>query len=240
MKESLQFLYNDAHLFAVYKPAGIHSVRLPSGGGESIADALAALYPHLESVSRSPLDAGLVQRLDHETSGVLLGAKTPEAWQKLFAALTAGEITKSYVALVEGHFSSPVSFESYIGSPNRGAAKSKIYEREPLAKARALWGSTTFAPMDYKATHDASLVQASASSARRHQIRAHAAHVGYPLIGDKLYGSTRSLGSMCVSPREFFLHAWKVSFIHPFTHEPLKIESDYEQELTIALHKSDV
>ncbi len=98
----LEFLYNDDSLFAVYKPAGIHSVRLPSGGGRSLADLLCERYPELEHAAPSSLDGGLVQRLDLETSGVLLSAKTPEVWQALYDALLARRIMKSYVALVAG------------------------------------------------------------------------------------------------------------------------------------------
>ncbi len=229
----LDFLFNDESIFAVYKPAGIHSVRIPSGGGQSIADLLCHHNPELEHAAPSPLDAGLVQRLDLETSGILLGAKTRELWQALHDSLLAGAITKSYVAVVSGHVASKVSVTSYIGSPHRGAQKVKIYEKEPAKKARALKGTTLFSPLVYISDREATLVEAVASPARRHQIRAHAAHLGHPLVGDSLYGSTKQLAELSAQPRAFFLHAWKLSFQHPLSTKTICLEADYTRELSL-------
>jgi 23S rRNA pseudouridine1911/1915/1917 synthase len=229
----LEFLYNDDSIFAVYKPAGIHSVRLPSGGGRSLADILCEQHPELEHAAPSPLDGGLVQRLDLETSGLLLGAKTPEVWQALYDALLAGKIEKSYVALVAGRVSDDISITSFLGSPHRGAQKVKIYEKEPAKKARALEGTTTFSPLQFIAEKNISVVKAVASPARRHQIRAHAAHLGHPLVGDALYGSTETLGPLSSSPRAFFLHAWELSFVHPISGRLMQIEADYTGKIVL-------
>lgn len=206
-------------------------MRLPSGGGASVADLLLADSPDLAHVARSPLDAGLIQRLDYETSGVLLGAKTRPVWEALFSALIEGAIKKTYVALVEGRCEHAASLGSYIGSPHRGAQKMKVYEKEPARSARALWGETTFMPLSYDSATDTSLVLASASPARRHQIRAHAAHLGHPLVGDTLYGSRHKLESFGVHHRAFFLHAWRVSFTHPVSKHTIEIERPYEDQV---------
>lgn len=229
----LTFLYEDSDIFAVYKPPGVHSVRLPKDGGVSVADALARHDPTLMDASPHPGDCGLIQRLDLETSGVLLGAKNRAAWEMLFKALLQGDIKKTYVALVEGELRERITFSSYIGTPHRGARKVKVYEKEPAKSARALLGTTTFTPIGRACPPETTFVTAHASPARRHQVRAHAAYLKHPLVGDSLYGATTVLDGFTTKPRQFFLHAWQVEFIHPTTGIEVVVQSDYECELSI-------
>jgi 23S rRNA pseudouridine1911/1915/1917 synthase len=228
---SLTYLYNDGDIFAVYKPAGMHSVQLPKGGGASIADALLQANPSLSKASKQPGDAGLIHRLDESTSGVLVGASTRSVWDRLFEELLAGRIHKTYALIVEGEFAGTRTITSWLGSPHRGAKKVKVYETKPPEWSRALEGTTTYSAQRFISGQNATLALAVASPARRHQVRAHAAHLGFPLIGDTLYGSTRSMNDMTLGPREFFLHALKVSFRHPITHEEVEIVSNLEGEL---------
>ena len=229
----LTFLYDDSDTFAVYKPAGVHSVRLPEGGGVSVADALAKHDATLIHAAPRPGDCGLIQRLDLETSGVLLGAKNRAMWELLFKALLQGDIKKTYVAFVEGALRERTTFSSYIGTPHRGARKVKVYEKEPAKSARALLGTTVFSPLEKPCPNGMSLVVAEASPARRHQVRAHAAYLNHPLVGDALYGATTSLAGMTRQTREFFLHAWEVRFVHPRTGAEVVVVSDYEAELSL-------
>ena len=228
----LIFLYNDDDIFAVYKPAGMHSVKIPEEGGHSLADDLLEHDSQLAHASRSELDGGLVQRLDFGTSGVLLGAKTRPMWDALYGALSAGKVEKSYVALIEGQLTETTEVSTFIGSPHRGAKKMKIYSRPPSPPVRALPGTTVFRPLHYLVPFDITVAQAEASPARRHQVRAHASHIGHPLVGDLLYSSRRSVGALCATPREFFLHAWRLAFPHPRTGERIEVESDFRGELS--------
>lgn len=236
----LTFFYSDDDIFAVYKPAGMHSVGIPSEGGHSLADDLLEYDQKLQHASRSALDGGLVQRLDFGTSGVLLGAKNRAMWEALYGALSEGKVEKSYVALIEGQLAEPTTVSTFIGSPHRGAKKMKIYSRPPSPPVRALPGTTAFQPLHYLEGFDITVAQAEASPARRHQVRAHAAHIDHPLVGDLLYGSRRSVGALCAVPREFFLHAWRLSFLHPRTGERIEVESDFRSELSSrsGLHKT--
>lgn len=229
----LTFLYEDSDLFAVYKPAGVHSVRLPEGGGASVADALERHDESLTLAAPRAGDCGLIQRLDLETSGVLLGAKNRAMWELLFKALLQGDIKKTYVALVEGELRERTTLSSYIGTPHRGARKVKVYEKEPAKSARALPGTTVFTPIGRACPKGTTLVTAQASPARRHQVRAHAAHLKLPLVGDSLYGATTALGDFATKPRQFFLHAWQVEFAHPTTGIDVVVRSDYECELMV-------
>ncbi len=231
--EALTYLYSSGAVFAVYKPAGIHSVQLPGGqGGDSVASMLLESRPALAAAGKSPEDGGLIHRLDFSTSGVLLGASTREAWDSLFAQLAKGEVLKEYAAVVEGHVSQEQRVSSFIGSPNRGAKKMRSYDKDPGAKARALLGSTLFKPLSYDSERGVSLVAAVAAPARRHQIRVHASSIGHPLVGDSLYGSSATLGDLASSPRDFFLHSWLVEFTHPETGARVAVKSPLADELS--------
>jgi 23S rRNA pseudouridine1911/1915/1917 synthase len=231
--EGIKYLYNSGAVFAVYKPAGVHSVQLPDGrGGDSVAALLVENRPQLASAGKSPEDAGLVHRLDFSTSGVLLGASTREAWQALFDQVSQGGVLKEYLACVEGRLESEQEISSFIGSPNRGAKKMRSYPKDPGLKARALFGTTLFKPISYDSARNISLVAAVASPARRHQIRLHASTLGHPLVGDSLYGSTTSLGGLAPTPRDFFLHSWLVEFAHPETGVAVTVKSPFAGELS--------
>jgi 23S rRNA-/tRNA-specific pseudouridylate synthase len=225
----ISYLYKNTEIFAVDKPAGIHSVRAGESGGSSIADLLLAEDSSLAHVGTPGTDAGLVTRLDYSTSGILLGAYSSSMWDTLHDMITRGEIEKRYVACVEGHFPEHQSVTTYIGTPHRGARKMKIYEKKPSKAARALEGTSDFKLISYDQAADCSLVEIAASPARRHQIRIHTAYLGHPLVGDSLYGSTRSLPAHYGAGREFFLHAHRVSFGHPSSGRSLVIESPYGQ-----------
>lgn len=220
----LSYLYRDTEIFAINKPAGIHSVRAGSSGGSSIADLLLAESPSLATVGTPGTDAGLVTRLDYSTSGILLGAYSSSMWNTLHEMIARGEIEKRYTACVEGHFPEHHSVTTYIGSPHRGARKMKIYEKKPSKAARALEGTSHFKLIAYDQTADSSRVEIAASPARRHQIRVHAAYLGHPLVGDSLYGSSRALSADYGAARDFFLHAHRVNFHHPSSGESLVIE----------------
>jgi 23S rRNA-/tRNA-specific pseudouridylate synthase len=234
MTTSLTFLYTDPEIFAVYKPAALHSVRAGDSGGASVADQLLAWREDLSESSLNPGDAGLVHRLDFSTSGILLGAFSREMWEILRDLLQQGRITKEYIALVEGEFKGPREVTTFIGSPYRGGKKVRVYEQDPGSKARALEGTTIFTPISYLHQRDMSLVQVSASPARRHQVRVHAAYCGHPLVGDTLYGASTTLDGLTKTPRDFLLHASHIAFTHPRSGERIEICAAIEEEMAVA------
>jgi len=224
--EKLRYLYQDQEIFAVEKPPGTHSVRLATGGGRSIADLLLEERPELSQVGAPKIDAGLVMRLDLHTSGILLGAKTASMWSILRDMIARGALDKRYTAYLEGHITTTTTVTTFIGSPHRGAKKMKVYQSEPPKSARALQGTTTFVPLAYDEDRDLTTVEAHASPARRHQIRIHARHIGHPLVGDSLYGSTRTLSQELAQHRDFMLHASYLAFDHPISGERVAVASD--------------
>jgi 23S rRNA pseudouridine1911/1915/1917 synthase len=223
--DELTFLYDDDDIFVVQKPARIHSVRITKGGA-SLAELLLSHNPALSSASPNSGDAGLVQRLDFETSGLLLGAKNRTSWNVLYGALQAGQVQKTYIALVEGAIEKECAVSSFIGSPYRRPKKMRVYTTAPRSPVRALWGSTLLSPLHpFKTVGQ--IVLATASPARRHQIRLHCASIGHPLVGDSLYGAKSALPNDLQKQRAFFLHAESVSFIRP-NGEAVTVHSPYQ------------
>lgn len=220
------FIYQDDHIFAVNKPAGMHSVGLPKDPSNSVANWLTSQDPRLSNVGKKAEDGGLINRLDHDTSGILLGAKSREVYDKFQAMLMLGEIDKQYLILVEGKLVGTHAIKSWLGSPNRRAKKVRSYKSKPSKPVRALAAETTMIGREYLAKERASLVSVSCATARRHQIRAHAASLGHPLVGDTLYGSARQLAEIGLNSkdREFLLHAESTTFRHPVTGENISLQ----------------
>ncbi len=233
-------IWEDASYFAVSKPARIHSVARPDSAAEdqkpeeSIAGALAIIFPNLRDVGLKPEDSGLVQRLDFETSGVLLGAKTREAWNQLRAALAGSQVVKRYRVLLEGVLSEPQEIDAPIGSPYRRGTKVRVYleNRSQRGVKRSQPAKSTFSPIKAFPPKGCSLAMATTSNGRRHQVRAHAAALGFPLCGDALYGSKHLLSDFLgrsvedPSMPQFLLHAEEVNFIHPLKDKEMAVSAE--------------
>lgn len=230
----LEILYEDSSLLALNKPPCCHSAALPAGkGGESIASVLLAAWPSLAAASEKPEDCGLIHRLDFETSGVLLAARTREAWKALRASSKAGRIAKRYTFLAEGLWKQEGKVEAFISSRYARSKKVQVSSSQPRSSARALPARTNF-----KATHqwpllNISLVEAGLFEGRRHQVRALAAFLGSPLVGDALYGASTSLRPLMIPLKDgdnylvpdFLLHAQGIDFPHPLSGRSLRISA---------------
>ena len=222
-----EFLLNDAELFAVAKPASLHSVMQPRSDNLSVAELLLESYPALKTAAPKGEDAGLVNRLDYDTSGILLGAWSRGAWERLSTLLKSGEITKSYHVILEGNLASPRRISGWIGSPYRRGSKVRVYSSAPPKSVRALPATSEVHPVCYDKEADCTLALVDCAVARRHQVRAHCAALGHPLLGDLLYGSARRLIELAHADesRGFFLHAGRASFYHPMTQERVTLEA---------------
>lgn len=215
---ALTILFQNDDLFVVLKPAGIHSVSHPDETKITLARQLIEAAPALASVALKQTDAGLVQRLDFETSGALLGAKRRAAWEALRALLQEGAIHKSYLIVTEGEFPAQREIDSYLGNPNRRGSTTRVYTSDPGKRARALPAHSSFRRISYLPELDVSLVRVTAPTARRHQVRAHSAHCGHPLVGDARYGARRSvneIGPGFEHAPSFLLHAEMLEFVPP-------------------------
>ncbi|MCU0700015.1 MAG: RluA family pseudouridine synthase [Myxococcaceae bacterium] len=209
---TLTVLYEDDALVAVDKPAGVPSQPIDPGETGTVANALVARFPALGAVGADPREAGLCHRLDVETSGVLLAAKTKEAWQTMRAAFSEpGGVDKRYLALVRG----PLADEGEIDLPLVHAGD---HVRPALSGEDARPARSSFVVLRRAAA--TSLVEVRLFTGVLHQVRAHLAAVGAPIVGDERYGGRPH-------PRlgRFFLHAASLSFSHPVSQRVVRIES---------------
>jgi len=166
---------------ALAKPAGLHSVA--GASVRSVADWLVSEYPGAAAVATAPRDAGLVHRLDRDTSGVLIAATDRSTWLRLRLAFTEHRVVKQYLAIVAGRVDA-------VTTVDRSLARRRSRVRPPRRGEKAYRAETTFHPLDSNKSW--SLVLATMRTGVTHQIRAHAALAGFPIIGDMKYGNTPS------------------------------------------------
>jgi 23S rRNA pseudouridine1911/1915/1917 synthase len=175
-----------ADLLVVEKPAGVPTAPLRPGEHGTLASALLGRYPELSSVGHRPREPGLLHRLDTQTSGLVVVARSRAVFEHLFRALSEGRLEKRYLAVVAGTDMPEsavvdVPLETDPGDPRRVRAAREPPKRSMVTTVRLV-----------RAGRAASLVEASAPHAYRHQVRAHLASLGYPILGDALYGGPRA------------------------------------------------
>lgn len=223
---ALEVLHEDAQLLFVNKPAHRPSHPLKPGETGTVANALVARYPECAQASEDPREGGLCHRLDVETSGVLLAARDRESWKKMREAFSArDQVDKRYWALVTG----PLADEGEIDLPLRHHPR-HADRVEPAADegpdAREAYSE--FKVLGRAGEH--SLVEVRIKTGVLHQVRAHLAAIGAPLVGDELYG-----GKPWPGLTRFFLHARALGVRHPVTGEALNVTAPLPEELRSVL-----
>lgn len=196
------------------KPAGIPTHPLRAGELGTLANRLVARYPECQRIGDDPREAGFAHRLDIHTSGLILAARTQEAWLVLRQAFGGGKVTKNYLALVHGR---PIGVECEGPLLQQGKRVQIDYA--------GLDAHTTWSELDRN--DDFSLLRCHAHSGRMHQVRAHLAHCGSPIVGDTLYGGTEQEGYP-----GHFLHASQISFPHPSNGSQLNFEAALPEDRT--------
>jgi 23S rRNA pseudouridine1911/1915/1917 synthase len=219
---SYEVVYEDADLMVVDKPAGLVVHPAPGHSGTTLAEALrgrAAGGP-------DPERAGIVHRLDRDTSGLLVVAKTEAAHAELVAMLARREIHREYLALVTGH---PDAASGTID-----AALGRDRGRRDVVSTRTDRGRAAVTHFTVRETLPrTALLDVRLETGRTHQIRAHLAAIGHPVCGDPRYGG-RSCGRRLGLERQF-LHARKLMFRHPTAGEILVCESKPPADLQRSL-----
>ncbi|MBV8206334.1 MAG: RluA family pseudouridine synthase, partial [Acidobacteria bacterium] len=215
-------------LVAIDKPAGMV---VHAGAGIHAGTLVNALLHRFGTLSESngSLRPGIVHRLDRQTSGLLVVAKTDVAHRRLARQFAGREVHKTYIALVHGW---PSSECGTIGSPIGRDLK----HRSRMAAGRGRDAVTHYNVV--RRIHGTlgkfALLNVRIETGRTHQIRVHMASLGHPVVGDYLYGAPRQLrGAHRSSPTlgRNFLHAAAIEFIHPETHETIHLEAPLPPEL---------
>jgi 23S rRNA pseudouridine1911/1915/1917 synthase len=197
----LEVLLETDDFVVVDKPAGVPSHPLRQGERGTVAGALVARYPEMREVGYRRREPGIVHRLDTHTSGVMLAARSADAFVRLQEQLRAGRIEKRYLARCVGVVSAPIVIDTPIANDPRDRRKVRACADRREAKRLRAQAAQTEVLSSQPAAHG-SLVEVQANRARRHQVRVHLASIGHPLLGDTLYGGPR-----LQSPDHHLLHA---------------------------------
>jgi 23S rRNA pseudouridine1911/1915/1917 synthase len=222
----LAVVFQDRSLLVIDKPAGL--VVHPGAGNarHTLQNALLALDPKLALVPR----AGLVHRLDKDTSGLLMVARTPEAHTKLVAAMAAREITREYLALCTGVMTAGGTVDEPIG-------RHRTQRTRMAVRADGRSAVTHYRIVRRFRAH--TLLRVTLETGRTHQIRVHLAHIGFPVVGDPVYAGRRRIPAgltpalateLNVFPRQA-LHAARLKLVHPQTERELTWEAPLPQDM---------
>jgi 23S rRNA pseudouridine1911/1915/1917 synthase len=237
----LSILYEDAAVIVVDKPAGTPTHPLQPAETGTVANAIAARFPETAGVGFARREPGLLHRLDTDTSGVLVVARTQAAFDALRTASRDGQLHKRYVALVEGAVPAAGRVDFPL-VPHRKDPR-RVEAVTPHVRLRA--GTRTFeAHTRYQPTRAVrardgvyTLVEIEVETAFRHQVRVHLASVGHPLFADTLYKGPPPPAN--VRLERHFLHASEVSFPHPVDGRAMRVNSPLPNDLAAALAALD-
>jgi 23S rRNA pseudouridine1911/1915/1917 synthase len=215
----LSILYEDVDLLVIDKPAGMTVHPAPGHYSSTLVNAILAHIPNPDAAEG--VRPGIVHRLDKDTSGIILVAKNPVAHVKLATQFKNRTITKLYQTLVRGHVKT-----------EKGIVEAEI-GRDPKVRQRmAVVAEGRPARTEYRVLRhlgDYTLLEIKPLTGRTHQIRVHLAAIGFPVVGDAVYGSNSDF------VKRQFLHAFKLGFRMPSSGEYREFISELPSDLTKAL-----
>jgi 23S rRNA pseudouridine1911/1915/1917 synthase len=185
---ALDVLFESKNFVIVNKPAGLPTAPLVRTETRSLAAALLARYPEMQGVGFREREPGLVHRLDNETSGVVLAARSAAAFDAARALFESSLIEKRYLAVVADGLDDQGNVETLLGPDTANPRRVRVYAEAPDGYAKLT--HTRYRVLQRGAGF--ALVELSVERAFRHQIRAHLAHLGFPIVGDALYGGVEA------------------------------------------------
>jgi len=203
---ALSIVHEDAATIVVDKPAGL--VVHPGAGNRdgTLLNALLHRYPELAGVAR----AGIVHRLDKDTSGLMVVARTPKAQTDLVRQLAARSVKREYLAVVRGDVAKAATVDAPIG-------RHPVNRTSMAVVARGREARTHVAPLERFGV--ATLLRCALDTGRTHQIRVHLAAIGHPLVGDPVYGARKAAPGIPAFARQA-LHAERLGYDDPATRKP--------------------
>ncbi|GAA0968756.1 RluA family pseudouridine synthase [Actinocorallia libanotica] len=221
----MAILYEDDHIIVVNKPVGVAAHPTTGWTGPTVIGGLLGTG-HTVATSGAAERQGIVHRLDANTTGCMVVAKSELAYSRLKGAFREREVTKRYHALVQGH---PDPFRGTVDAP---------IDRHPSGSGRfavVAGGRPSITHYDtIEAFRAASLLDITLETGRTHQIRVHMSALRHPCVGDMLYGADPTLAARLGVTRQW-LHAVRLGFMHPATDEYVEFTSPYPEDLQKAL-----
>ena len=225
---ALDVVYEDDDLRILNKPEGLVVHPAPGNWSGTLLNGLLALDPQAVMLPR----AGIVHRLDKDTSGLMVVARTRRCMDALVEMIAAREVHREYLAVAyrKWNGNSNRDVVAAIGRDYRNRLRMAVVDLERLPGKEA---HTTFDALDSQ--EEACLVQCTLHTGRTHQIRVHMAHIGHPLVGDSLYA-----GPMTMGIERQALHAFRLSFEHPITGQALSFEAPLPDDMTQLLARLEL
>jgi len=220
----LDIIHSDEHIIVLNKPAGL--VVHPGAGVEAgtLVSALIHHFPGIERVGHAERP-GIVHRLDKETSGVMVIARSEKAYAELKRQFKAREVEKVYLGLVRGHVQvNDGRIDWALGRHPRHRQRISIRTKKPKAALTLYSVKKTFP--------DFTLLEIKPVTGRTHQIRVHFAAAGHPIVGDTRYGGKQK----AIGQQRLFLHAWHIVFTHPVSKTLLEFYAPIPQEFQEIIH----
>ena len=223
----LEIVYEDSELLVINKPPGLV---VHPGAGNPEGTLLNALIAHAPTLTKLPR-AGIVHRLDKDTSGLLVVAKTERARQNLIEQLREHSVEREYLAIVNGVMVAGGTVEAPIGRHRTQRTRMAVNHRGKPAISH-------YRVMKKYRAH--TLVQVKLESGRTHQIRVHMAHLHYPVVGDPVYGgrlripagASENLKIVLRGFKRQALHALKLSLVHPGTDKRMQWASSVPEDMS--------
>lgn len=208
----LDIFYEDQDVIVVNKP---HNMVVHPAPGHYTGTLVNALMHHCQDLSsiKGIIRAGIVHRIDKDTSGLLVACKNDEAHHFISAQFKAKKITRTYVAIVCG------VINHNLGKIDAPIGRSPLNRQQMAVTPDGKPSVTHFRVIERFKEH--TLIELNLETGRTHQIRVHMKYIGYPLLGDPVYGANKN-----ISPYGQFLHAKTLGFTHPRTKEYLEFSSD--------------
>lgn len=217
--EKIKIIFEDDYLMVVEKPTGLTTTRERNGESWTLEDELKTIRPN--GLSRN----GIVHRLDKGTSGLVLIAKNESSLINLKAQFKNRQVVKKYTCLVSGNASIDGEIQMPIGRSKFGFGKFGI-----SLEGKEAWTIFRLIKKYKKDERYFSLLEITLKTGRTHQIRVHMNYLGWPLVGDKLYGGDSTF------LKRPFLHATFVQFRHPNSGETISFKSELSQDLLSILN----
>lgn len=231
--EEPKVIFQDESIFVVDKPSGWITNEADTTTTQPVLQTWMCSNFQYPISNDQILRSGIVHRLDKETSGILIVAKTKDAFEKLQAEFKGREVQKTYTALLHGKVE-PVEgkIEASVGRLPWRRDRFGVLPggRESVSEYKVL----KFYPADRGGY---SLVEFHPKTGRTHQIRIHAKHIGHAVVADEFYAGRKTARNDRVWCPRLFLHASAIKFIHPATGEPVEFKSELPTDLQTALSK---